>query len=72
VAFQHCSNVDCISQWSASNNVSYDYLIVTVPQKEDESEFGKSLRSLALSTRTSDLYYLVYESKTALVFEAMK
>jgi hypothetical protein len=72
VSFQHCADVNCVSQWSARNGVDYDYLIVTIPPKEDKSEFGKSLRSLALSTRSSDLYVLVYESKTALVFEVKK
>ena len=72
VSFQHCADMDCVSQWSASNNVDYDYLIVVIPPKEDESEFGKSLRSLALSTRSSASYALVYESQTALVFEVKK
>lgn len=72
VKFQHCADVACISQWSASNNVRYDYLIVTISPKEDESDFGKSLRSLALSTRSSASYTLVYESETALVFEVKK
>jgi hypothetical protein len=70
--FQHCSDVKCVSQWSESNSVGYDYLIVTIPPENDESEFGKSLRSLALSTRSSDSHVLVYESKTALVFEVKK
>ena len=72
VTFQHCADVDCVSQWSAANRVDYDYLIVTIPPKEDESEFGDSLHSLALSTRSSALHVLVYESETALVFEAHK
>jgi hypothetical protein len=72
VAFQHCADVICVSQWSRSNSVGYDYLIVTIPPKDDESEFGKSLRSLALSSRSSALYTLVYESKTALVLEVKK
>jgi hypothetical protein len=55
--------------WSTSNGVDYDYLIVTIPPKEDESEFGNYLRSLALSVRNSDSHLLVYESKIALVFE---
>ena len=66
VAFQHCADVSCVSQWSESNSVDYDYLIVTIPPKDDESEFGKSLRSLALSTRSSDSHVLVYESENAL------
>jgi hypothetical protein len=72
VSFQHCADVNCISRWSESNGVNYDYLIVTIPPENDESEFGKSLRSLALSIRASDLHMLVYESKTALVFEVGK
>jgi len=69
VAFQHCADVDCISRWSASNGMNYDYLIVTIPPKTDESEFGKSLRSLALSTRSSASYVLVYEAENTLVFK---
>jgi hypothetical protein len=72
VAFQHCADVNCVSQWSQSNDVDYDYFLVTVPPKDDESEFGKSLRSLALSTRSSDLYALAYESESTLVFEVKK
>ena len=72
VAFQHCADVSCVSQWSANNNVEYDYLIVTIPPKEDKSEFGRSLRSLALSTRNSASYALVYESENALVFEVKR
>ena len=52
--------------------MDYDYLIVTIPPKEDESEFGKSLRSLALSTRSSASHVLVYESENALVFEVKR
>jgi hypothetical protein len=72
VSFQHCADLDCVSQWSAANNVDYDYLIVTIPPKEDKSEFGNSLRRLALSARASDALDLVYDSETALVFEARK
>jgi hypothetical protein len=72
VAFQHCADMACVSQWSESNSVGYDYLIVTIPPKEDESSFGKSLRSLALSARASDSQVLVYESKTVLVFEVKR
>jgi hypothetical protein len=72
VAFQHCADVDCVSRWSKSNSVDYDYLIVTIPPKDDESNFGKSLRNLALSTRSSASYTLVYESKNALVFAVKK
>jgi hypothetical protein len=69
-AFQHCADLNCVNTWSAANNVDYDYLIVIIPPKEDKSDFGNSLRSLALSARGSDKFMLVHESKTALVFEA--
>jgi len=69
VEFQHCDDLECVTAWSAANNVAYDYLIVTIPPKEDESDFAGYLRSLALSVRASDSHTLVYESKTALVFE---
>jgi len=72
VAFQHCADADCVSLWSKSNKVNYDYLLVTIPLKEDKSSFGKSLRNLALSTRSSNLYVLAYESENALVFELKK
>lgn len=70
--FQHCMDVDCVSTWSAVNNVDYDYLLVTIPPKENDGEFEDSLRSLALSTRASDLLELVYESENTLVFEVKK
>jgi hypothetical protein len=72
VAFQHCADANCVSQWSKSNSVDYDYLIVTIPPKEDKSTFGNSLRSLAISTGNSSSYKLVYESGNALVFELKK
>jgi hypothetical protein len=72
VEFQHCADLNCVTLWSAANSVDYDYLIVTVPLKEDKSEFGNSLRSLALSIRASDSHVLVHESETALVFEVKK
>jgi hypothetical protein len=70
--FQRCADLDCVVSWSAANNVDYDYLIVTIPPKEDESDFENSLRSLALSALASDSHALIYESKTALIFEAIK
>jgi hypothetical protein len=69
VDFQHCADLDCVTSWSAANSADYDYLLVTIPSKEDKSEFADYLRSLALSTRASGSHALVYESKTALVFE---
>jgi hypothetical protein len=70
--FQRCADLDCVVSWSAANSVDYDYLIVTIPPKEDKSDFGNYLRSLALSVRDSDSHVLVYESKIALIFEAIK
>jgi hypothetical protein len=70
VKFQHCVDLNCAASWCAANGVDYDYLIVAVPSKEDKSKFGNSLRSLALSARASDSHVLVYESETALIFEA--
>jgi hypothetical protein len=70
--FQRCADIDCVGTWSTVNSMDYDYLLVTIPPKEDESEFGDSLRSLALSTRASDSLELVYESKIALVFKVSK
>jgi hypothetical protein len=70
--FQRCADMVCVSKWSAVNKVDYDYLLVTIPPEEDDSEFGDSLRSLALSTRASDLLELVYESENALVFAVKK
>ncbi len=69
VAFQHCADMDCVTAWSAANGVDYDYLVVTIPPKEDESEFADYLRNLAVSARAFDSLALVYESKSALVFE---
>jgi hypothetical protein len=70
--FQHCADMACVSQWSGNNSVDYDYLVVMIPSKDDESEFGETLRSLALSTRSSASHVLVYESENALVFEVKK
>jgi hypothetical protein len=72
VAFQHCADLGCVTSWSKTNGVDYDYLIVTIPSKEDKSDFAKYLRNLAVSARASDSLALVYESKSALVFEAMR
>jgi hypothetical protein len=72
VGLQHCADLDCVTSWSATNSVEYEYLIVTIPVEEDESQFGNSLRSLALSARSSSSHVLVYESETALVFEMKK
>lgn len=72
IAFQHCAHLNCVSKWSARNSVDYDYLIVTIPPESDESDLAVSLRSLAVSTRSSALHLLVYESENALVFELSK
>jgi hypothetical protein len=68
VDFQHCADMDCVNSWSAANGVDYDYLVVTIPPKEDKSDFANYLRSLAVSARDSDSLALAYESKSALVF----
>lgn len=70
--FQKCPDLDCVSAWSAANTVDYDYLIVTIPPKEDKSKFANYLRSLAISVRTSDSLELMYESEIALVFKISK
>ena len=72
IAFQHCADMNCVSEWSTRNNVDYDYLIVTIPPQDDKSDLADSLRSLAASTRSSALHLLVYESGSALVFELSK
>jgi len=72
VAFQHCADVNCVSEWSAGNGVDYDYLIVTIPPGSDENELATSLRSLAISTRSSIMHLLVYESESSLVFKLTK
>ena len=69
IEFQHCADVSCVNEWSARNDIKYDYLIVTIPSENDNSEMVNSLRSLGLSARTSALHLLVYESGNALVFE---
>lgn len=71
-AFQHCPDVDCVDDWSARNGVNYDYLIVSIPSLEDESDLADSLRSLAVSARASSSYVLGYESETSLVFELVR
>jgi hypothetical protein len=65
-------DVNCVSEWSMRNAVTYDYLIVAIPSESDNSELTNSLRSLAVSTRNSDSYILVNESANALVFELKK
>lgn len=72
IAFQHCADVNCVSEWSAGNGVDYDYLIVTIPPGSDENELATSLRSLAISTRSSIMHLLVYESESSLVFKLTK
>ena len=72
IAFQHCADISCVSEWSTRNDVDYDYLIVTVPLENDESDLANSLRSLATSARSSALHLLAYESENALVFEQIK
>ena len=72
IAFQHCADVQCVSDWSGRNNIHYDYLVVMIPGANDRDELANSLRSLAISARTSALHLLVYESEDAQVFELGK
>ncbi len=72
IAFQHCAEVNCVNEWSARNDIEYDYLIVTIPSENDNSEMMNSLRALGISARASALHLLVYESENALVFEVEK
>jgi len=72
VEFQRCADLACVTAWSAANGVDYDFLLVTVPPKEDKSREGAALRSLALSVRASAVHELVFESQTALVFKFVK
>lgn len=67
--FQRCADLGCVTSWSAANGVDYNYLLVTIPPKEDESEFAGYLRSLALSARASGGHTLVFETQTALIFK---
>jgi hypothetical protein len=71
-AFQHCADAACVDEWSTRNGVDYDYLVVTIPAKDDESAAAKKLQSLAKSVSASGKYNLVYESKSELVFEIKK
>ena len=68
IAFQRCTDMSCVSEWSARNGVNYDYLVLMIPAENDERELAVSLRSLAVSVRGSDTYALAYESERALVF----
>lgn len=69
VAFQHCADLNCVTNWSGKNKIHYEYLLVAIPSKNDESQAANSLRSLALSAKTSPSYMVVYESETVLIFE---
>jgi hypothetical protein len=71
-AFQHCADVQCVSEWSVKNKSDYDYLIVAVPTEGDESGLAPSLRSLGISARTSAAHMLVHETKNYLIFELSK
>jgi hypothetical protein len=71
-AFQYCADINCVSEWSARNRVEYDYLVVTIPSKDEKGKLADTLRGLAVSARGSDSYSLVYETKNALVFEVTK
>lgn len=70
--FQKCTDVNCVNEWVAKNNVEYDYLIILIPSDDDVSELANSLRSLGISVRNSALHMLIYESEHAMVFEYSK
>ncbi len=69
IAFQHCADVQCVNAWSARNGVDYDYLVVMIPPENIKNDLTLSLRSLAVSARSSDIYSLVYEAENGLVFK---
>jgi hypothetical protein len=71
-AFQHCADVACVDEWSTRNSVTYDYLIVMIPDETDEQGLAVSLRSLGESVRSSGEHSLIYESELALVFKLKK
>lgn len=70
--FQKCADVYCVNEWVINNNVSYDYLIILIPTQADKSELSNSLQTLGISTKSSKMHLLVYESKYALVFKLKK
>jgi hypothetical protein len=72
VTFQHCADVNCVSEWSERNGVNYDYLVVLIPTESDESELAGSLRNLGVSASSSALHTPVYKSEHALIFELKK
>lgn len=69
IAFQHCENAECVSEWSAHNGVDYDYLVVLMPAEADENE---ALKNLGVSVKDSEEHTLVYESGHAYIFELKK
>jgi hypothetical protein len=72
IAFQHCAEVGCVTEWSTRNGVDYDYLVVIIPPESDLDDLANSVRSLGLSARTSALHLLVYETEHVMVFELGK
>lgn len=72
IAFQHCTDVNCVSEWSMRNGVDYDFLVVLIPPESDGSELAGSQRTLAVSTSGSTFHAPVYESEHALIFELIK
>jgi hypothetical protein len=72
IAFQHCADVGCVTEWSTRNGVDYDYLVVLIPPESDQDELANSVRSLGISARTSALHLLVYETDHGMVFELGK
>jgi len=70
--FQKCSDMTCVKNWSARNNVDYDYLIVLIPAENEIGGLADSLKRLGISARASDTLNLVFESEHAMVFETKR
>lgn len=70
--FQKCSDMTCVENWSARNNVNYDYLIVLIPAENETGELADSLKRLGISARGSDTHNLVFESEHAMIFETKR
>lgn len=70
--FQKCADMTCVENWSARNNVIYEYLVVLIPAETETGGLFDSLRSLGVSARKSESHTLVFESDHALVFEHKK
>ena len=67
--FQKCSDMTCVKNWSARNNVDYDYLIVLIPAENETGGLADSLKRLGVSAHASDTLNLIFESEHAMIFE---